>query len=217
MFEAGRAKDAIITARKGTGGIRVIVTGKAAHAGNHHREGANAIWALARIIDRVQALTDYELGVTVSCGTISGGEARNTVPDHAEALFDLRFIRIQDGEALVERFGEEVAQAIAGLPGTSAKLEGGVSRPPLERSDGNVALFTEYAACAEAAGLGHSEASLIGGGSDASTTAAFGVPSIDGLGPRGSGFHTKHELIEIPTLMQRAEALTRFLAGRLHA
>ena len=57
-------------------------------------------------------------------------------------------------------------------------------------------LLAEYAACARAAGLGGDEAPLIGGGSDANTVAAAGVPAIDGLGPRGKGFHTVDEFIE---------------------
>ncbi|MCA9620326.1 MAG: M20/M25/M40 family metallo-hydrolase, partial [Myxococcales bacterium] len=64
------------------------------------------------------------------------------------------------------------------------------------------------------AGLGGPEAPLIGGGSDASTVAAIGIPAIDGLGPRGSGFHTHDELIEISSLAMRLEALVRFLWGR---
>ncbi len=82
---------------------------------------------------------------------------------------------------------------------------------PLERTDENAALFAAYAAHAKAVGLGSDEAPLIAGGSDASTTAAVGIPSIDGLGPRGSGFHTKDELIEIASLEPKVLALARFL------
>jgi glutamate carboxypeptidase len=39
------------------------------------------------------------------------------------------------------------------------------------------------------------------------------VASIDGLGPRGEGFHTLGEYVELATLTQKAEALVRFLAG----
>lgn len=214
VFEAGRAGDAIITARKGTGGVKAIAHGIAAHSGNHHADGANAIWALARMVDRVQALTDYDAGVTVNVGTIGGGQSRNTVPEHAEILIDLRYIRTEDGEALLEKVRNAAAEAASEIDGTRIALEGGLARPPLERSAANVAVFEEYAACAVAAGLDGPEASLIGGGSDASTTAAAGVPSIDGLGPRGSGFHTKDEQIQIPSLPMKLEALARFLHGR---
>src|SRR5262249_28477898 len=42
VFESGRKADMIITRRKGTGAMTVTAHGKAAHAGNAHKEGANA-------------------------------------------------------------------------------------------------------------------------------------------------------------------------------
>jgi glutamate carboxypeptidase len=59
--------------------------------------------------------------------------------------------------------------------------------------------------------MGDGEAALVGGGSDANTLAAIGVPAIDGLGPRGRGFHTHDEYIEPATLVPRAQALTATL------
>ena len=214
VLEAGRQGDKIITARKGTGSARVVAKGRAAHAGNAHDKGANAIWALARFIDRAQQITDYARGVTVNVGTVSGGESKNTVPDHAEAKADFRFERIPDGQATFEALREAARAAAESVPGTRVSIEGGPARVPLERSGANVALYREYAACAKAAGLGDGEAALLGGGSDASTTAAMGIPSIDGLGPRGSGFHTHEELIEAATLAPKAAAIAAFLAAR---
>ena len=75
-------------------------------------------------------------------------------------------------------------------------------------------LFEEYAACQRAAGLGHVESPLVGGGSDGNTVAAVGVPVIDGLGPRGAGFHTSAEYVELASFAPKAEALLRFLVGR---
>jgi glutamate carboxypeptidase len=213
-LEAGRSADRVITARKGTGAVKVVASGRAAHAGNAHQQGANAIWALARFIDRAQRLTDYEAGVTVNVGKISGGQGKNTVPDQAEALVDFRFVKIADGEATFAQLVEAGRAAAESVPGTTVTVTGGPARMPLERTDENLALYREYAAHAKAAGLGDGEAPLLGGGSDASTTASMGIPSIDGLGPRGTGFHTKDELIEIASLVPKAEAMAAFLAGR---
>src|SRR5262249_37909477 len=66
VFESGRANDDIVTSRKGTGNLDVTARGKAAHAGNQHQDGANALWALARFVDRAQGLTDYARGITVN-------------------------------------------------------------------------------------------------------------------------------------------------------
>lgn len=211
VFEAGRKSDLIITRRKGTGAMKIVAHGKAAHAGNAHKEGVNALWALAKAVDRVQALTDYERGVTVNVGKVSGGTSKNTVPDRAEALVDLRFESRADAETLIHAIERIAAECAAAVPGSRIELEGGIARLPLERTEASAKLMEEYAASARTAGLGAGEAGLIGGGSDASTSGAMGIASIDGLGPRGIGFHTHDEQIEIATLLQKAEALARFL------
>ncbi len=214
VFEAGRKADAIITRRKGTGGMTAVAHGKAAHAGNNHKEGANAIWALARFVDRIQGLTDYDRGVTLTVGKFTGGQGKNTIPDRAEALIDLRFVTRADGEALVNAVRDAADEAAASVPGTRIELSGGIARFPLERTDASAALMASYGKAARASGLGDGEAALIGGGSDASTSSAIGIASIDGLGPRGIGFHTKDEQIEVFTLLLKAQALARFLATR---
>ncbi|MEJ7603702.1 MAG: M20/M25/M40 family metallo-hydrolase, partial [Kofleriaceae bacterium] len=84
VFESGRANDMIITRRRGTGALTVIAHGKAAHAGNNHKDGGNAIWALAQFVHAAQQLTDYARGRTVNVGTITGGTSKNTVPERAE-------------------------------------------------------------------------------------------------------------------------------------
>ncbi len=214
VFEAGRESDAIITRRKGVGAMTAIAHGRAAHAGNAHKDGANAVWAVARFVDRVQGLTDYPRGVTVNVGRMSGGQTANTVPERADALLDLRFCTRVDGEKLIEGIRSAADEASASVTGTRFELQGGILRQPLERTDASAALLAEYASCARAHGLGGDEAPLIGGGSDASTTSALGIPSIDGLGPRGSGFHTKEEQIDVSSLVPKAQALARFIAAR---
>jgi glutamate carboxypeptidase len=214
VFESGRAGDALITRRKGVAFVTGIAHGRAAHAGNAHKEGANAIWAAARFVDSVQALTDYDRGVTVNVGRMTGGETTNTVPDRAEVHVDARFCTRADGEATVAAMHRIAAGVQTSVPGTRIELHGGILRPPLERTEASLALLAEYAAAARAHGLGGDEAPLIGGGSDASTTSILGIPTIDGLGPRGGGFHTKDEHVEAASLVPKAQALARFIAGR---
>jgi glutamate carboxypeptidase len=217
VFEAGRTNDAIVTRRKGTGSIVASAKGRAAHAGNLHHQGVNAIWAMSRFVDRAQALTDYDRGVTVNVGRLTGGSSRNTVPDAARAELDIRFCSRDDGEALVAALKTAADTAAATLDGASIELSGGISRNPLARSPESERLYAEYAACAGASGLAAPEAPLVGGGSDANTLSALGIPCIDALGPRGSGFHTHEEQIEIATMLPKTEALARFLLGRLAA
>ena len=212
VFESGRAEDKIITRRKGVGAMTVVAHGKAAHSGNNHKDGANAIWALAKFVDAAQQLTSYERGVTVNVGQFTGGTSKNTVPEHAQCALDLRYETVADAEALVAAL--RAAAEASAIEGVRIEVSGGANRLPLERTDASAALRDEYAACAKIAGLGHAEAPLLGGGSDANTVAPLGVPAIDGLGPRGAGFHTTNEYVELDTFAPKAEALLRFLWGR---
>lgn len=209
VFESGRANDAIITQRKGLGCLFVRVRGKAAHAGNSYFDGANAIWALARYVDAAQQLSDAAAGTTVNVGVIKGGTVRNTVPDEASAELDLRYATRGAREALITRL-KELANEVA-VPGTVIDLEEGPGRLPMERTEASAALLASYARCAAAAGLQYGEAPRQGGGSDGNTAASMGIPTIDALGPRGTGFHTHDEQIEAATLVSRAQALALWL------
>jgi len=213
VFESGRANDMIITRRKGVGAMTVIAHGKAAHSGNNHKDGANAIWALARFVDLAQQETDYARGVTVNVGQFAGGTSKNTVPERAECKLDLRYETVTDAEALTAAL--RAAAERVNVPGVRLEVIGGINRLPLERTEASAVLRDEYAACARAAGLGDGEAPLLGGGSDANTISPLGVPAIDGLGPRGAGFHTTSEYVEVSSFVPKAEALLRFLYGRL--
>jgi glutamate carboxypeptidase len=161
-------------------------------------------------VDRAQALTDDQVGTTVNVGVFRGGSSANTVPASAECIIDFRFVHAAGGEAVVAGLHQAAAE-IGRDTGATLSVDGGIRRPPLERTEASVALYQAYATCARAAGLGDGECPLIGGGSDANTASAAGVPAIDGLGPRGRGFHTHDEHIEISSLPLRVEALIRYL------
>jgi glutamate carboxypeptidase len=212
VLESGRRDDSVVTRRKGTGSLKVRARGRAAHAGNAHADGVNAIWGLARLIDRLQQLTDYDRGITLNVGQVAGGEAKNTVPARAECGVDIRFVQAADGNDLVGAI-DQAARAVSGETGVTFSLEGGVRRPPLERSEASAALYRLYAEQARRFGLGGGESALVGGGSDANTVSAIGVPVIDGLGPRGAGFHTHDEYFELPTFIPRTQALIATLVA----
>ena len=163
-------------------------------------------------MDRVQGLTDPGRGLTVNVGRIEGGTTRNTVPAVARCEVDLRFLTVKDGDLLQERVTQATTEAA--IAGTRLDVARVSFRPPLERTAASAALAAEYGARQAECGLGSGEAPLAGGGSDASTTGAAGVPSVDGLGPRGAGFHTSDEQVDLGSLVPKAAALVRFLASR---
>jgi glutamate carboxypeptidase len=211
VFEAGRAGDALITSRRGSGHAKLVAHGRAAHAGNARESGASAILALARAIDAIERLNDQLAEATVSVGLVQGGSARNTVPAHAHAEVDLRFGTLGAKHALLASIDEVCLAAAASVPGTRIDVTIHVSREPWSTSPEGEALAARYGACQAEAGLGAGLAPRAGGGSDANTLAAIGIPVIDGLGPRGQGFHTSGETVELASLPMKAEALIRFL------
>ena len=56
------------------------MTGRAAHSGAAHAQGVSAIEALARKIQRLHPLTDYDLGTTVNVGLAEAGPQSTPLP-----------------------------------------------------------------------------------------------------------------------------------------
>ena len=51
-----------------------------------------------------------------------------------------------------------------------------------------------------------------GGGSDGNFTGAMGIPTLDGLGVEGDGYHTLNEHLLVPTLATRGRVFAGLLA-----
>ncbi len=87
---------------------------------------------------------------------------------------------------------------------------GGFDRPPLEPSAEATALYES--ARRIAADLGFDlGAARVGGASDGNLTAAAGIPTLDGLGPRGGGAHARDERVVVADLPLRAALLGRLV------
>jgi glutamate carboxypeptidase len=197
------------TFRKGVGRFHLRVDGVAAHAGVDHEKGANAILELSRQVIKLQRMTNYERGVTVSVGMARGGSAANVVPDRAEAEVDFRFSTLKDGRRLERRIKRLRPLDVR----CSIEFEGGINRPPLERTPAVSGLYQKAKAVAASIGMELGEGET-GGGSDGSFTAALGIPTLDGLGVDGDGAHGVHEHILVSDLPRRA-ALLGLLAQEL--
>jgi glutamate carboxypeptidase len=199
---------AVKTARKGVGEYLVKVTGKASHAGLDFQKGVNAILELAHQIEKVSSFTDLKKGLTINVGVVRGGSRTNIVPAEAAAQVDVRIARLKDGAGIDKKMRSLRPY------NRKCKIEvtGGVSRPPMERTAGVAALYTQAAAIARELGWKLREAA-VGGGSDGNFTASLGIPTLDGLGGVGDGAHAPHEHILISELPRRAA----LLAGLIEA
>ena len=190
-----------VTARKGTGMMHLCVKGRPAHAGMQHEKGRSAIREMAHQILKLEAMTDYDRGITVSVGTISGGTVTNTVPSHCEVMVDFRIPDLNAGEEILARM-----QALTPVgPDVSLNIDVELNRPPMSRTAESALLVTKLQSCARLAGFELEEAPVTGGGSDANFTAALGVPSVDGLGAEGDGAHTLNEYVIVSALPKRLQ------------
>ena len=199
---------ALKTERKGVGMFTLNVQGRATHAGADHAAGVNAVEELARQIQRLHALTNYDTGTTVNVGLVHGGSARNVVPASAIAEIDLRVSTMAEAERVLPTIMDTTSL----VPGTTVHIEGGLNRPPMERTPQIVAAFERAAAIGAEIGQQLFEGST-GGGSDGNFTAAIGVPTLDGLGCPGDGAHADTEHILLSELPGRTALIAAVLAG----
>ena len=201
--DGGAAK----VARKGVGLAVARFHGVPAHSGLEPEKGASALLEMARFALRADALADRDAGTTVIPTLASAGSARNVVPAAAEVTVDFRFWTAAEGERICEGL-----KAFAPSDGRAgAEISAVVSRPPMEPTPESLALHRTARALAAALGFGLA-AARVGGASDGNLTAAAGIPTLDGLGPRGGGAHARGEHVELDDLPRRAALVAALLA-----
>lgn len=193
---------ALKTERKGVGRYEIKAHGLRAHAGNHHEDGINAINEIAKIVVKLEKLTDYSLGTTLNVGFIQGGGAINVVPDYAEIAVDVRVKTMAEAER-IQAFFDQLKPEDERV---KLEISGGLNRPPLENNEANQRLFAFAKQAGEKLNL-DVKAAAVGGGSDGNFTSALGIPTIDGLGIPGDGAHARHEHILLDHVVDKC-ALT---------
>jgi glutamate carboxypeptidase len=202
--EPGRPSGNLVSRRKGAAFIELEVTGRAAHSGVAHAQGVSAIEAMARKIQRLHKLTDYDLGTTVNVGLTQGGTSVNTVAARATAAIDVRFPNLNIMEKILGDV-REICNCCE-LDGSESRILREGNFLPLEQDEASRALLGLYS---RAAGdLGFAVAGeATGGSADSGFTAALGTPTLCGTGPVGGNAHTDDEWCRIDTMVPRAQAL----------
>lgn len=190
------------SSRKGVGEFVVTAHGRSAHAGGAHRGGINAIEELAHQVLCLQAMTDYERGITLSVGDIRGGGVVNVVPDTAVLQVDARVKMRDDADFITD----SIFNLAPVLPGASLTVSGSFNRPPMECDAMRLALISQIQDISAPMGIAIDHGAS-GGGSDASFTAELGIPTMDGFGAVGDGLHATDEHVILASLPERA-ALT---------
>ena len=204
--ETGYEDNSLVIGRKGGVVFKAAVHGIAAHAGNNPRQGRSAIWEMAKKIDDIQNMTDWDKGITFNVGTIKGGTVSNAIPGYCEVEGDIRF---QDPD--ISPFVKEELLKVLNhtyMEGTKTELllyhEGML---PMKMTEENRKLFEFVKKTGEENGIPVSEGKLVGGGSDSGYVVYAGVPTVCAMGVKGRFNHTRDEYALKDSLFERAKLL----------
>ena len=210
VLECARANGDIVSARKGILDLRIVIHGRAAHAGVEPEKGRSAILEAARIVEELHELNGRWPGVTVNVGLIAGGTRPNVVAERCTLEVDVRATTreaLETAEAAIHRIAEATE-----VPDVTVDFEPMARWWPMERLERSGRLVEHAQGVAGLLGFSVADAST-GGASDANSTSGMGIPSLDGLGPIGGNDHSPAEYLDVDSIVPR----TTLVAGLLLA
>ena len=203
--EPGHEDNGVVTGRYAIARFNLEAVGRPSHAGARLGDGRSAIRTMARQILAIEAMSGEDC--TFSVGIVEGGQWVNCVPTRCR------------GEALsMAKRQDDLDRGVARMLALSGSQDDvaftvtrGVTRPVWEPDAGTLALYEAARGLAERLGLPLPHRSA-GGGSDGNFTGALGLPTLDGLGAIGRGYHTLEEHIEVDSLVTRGRLFAGLLA-----
>ena len=208
VLECARANGDIVSARKGIADYEITITGRAAHAGVEPEKGRSAIVEAAHQVLALQGLNGRWPSVTVNAGVIEGGTRPNVVAASCRMELDLRASSTAEFELAAAEVEGIVMHPT--LEDVTTKLRQAAFHPPMERTPGNARLAALATAIAADLGFELRDA-LTGGASDANTTTAAGLPTLDGLGPIGGDDHSADEWLDLTSVVPRTTLLAALI------
>lgn len=208
VFEPAFQDGSLVNERKGSINYTIIAHGKSAHAGRDFESGRNAILALARLVQDVEALNDKQRNITVNIGSFEGGTAANIVPDLAICKINIRLQEAKHFPILSKKIHELLTKH--SIHGITFNLLEQSNRPPKPFNKANRQLFEALKNCAQKIGM-DIKWQPSGGVCDGNTLAAAGLPTIDTLGAVGGNLHTHDEYIYTDSLIERTQLTAHFL------
>lgn len=187
--------------RKGTSMYKITIHGRAAHAGLEPEKGVNATVEISRIVSKLIALENKNLGTSVVPTVMASGSTTNTVPALASLDVDSRSFTLAE----MKRVEEAIRSLKPEHQDARIEISGGINRPPLE-----ISATKDLYELAEKVALKLAMAPLgsasVGGASDGNL-AAIHTKVLDGLGALGGGAHANDEHILVSHLEPRSNLI----------
>ena len=179
--------------------FRVVIHGKASHAGAEPEKGINAIVVAAEAVAQMP-LGRIDEETTANIGKISGGIATNIVPDRVEMMGEARSLKGEKLAAQTERMVKAV-EAAAAKRGAKADIEVHRAYDAYSLPDDDPWIGRLEAACRRVGLKPHLHSS--GGGSDANIYNGKGIRcAVTSVGMAKG--HTTEEYIAIADMVAAA-------------
>jgi tripeptide aminopeptidase len=200
VYDMGRPVGSVTVSAPSHDNILFKVHGKAAHAGARPEDGINAIVVASKAIANMK-VGRIDKETTANVGIITGGKARNIVPEFCEVRCEARSRNTEKLDAQTAHMVKCFEDAAAEM---GATVEVNVNRSylgfRLSEKDEVVRIAMD---AAKRAGI---EVDLheTGGGSDSNIFNAKGLPATV-LGVGYDGAHSVDEYIHIPEFIQSAQ------------
>lgn len=191
--------------------IKVLIKGKAAHAGVAPEEGVSAILIAAEAIRRMK-LGRIDSETTANIGTINGGQATNIIPDQVIIEGEARshsLEKLAKQHEMMKRAFIEAANDLAGI----AKVEINMEYPVIKLLDNSPVIEI----IKEAGRKINLPIELVatGGGSDANLYNSYGIPTVN-LAIGMDRVHTIEENIRVEDLEKITQLLLEIVKVSLN-
>ena len=157
-------------------------------------------------------LSDPATGVKMNWTVASGGRVRNMIPPNAQAIADVRVLRVSDYDGIERKIRERVKNQL--LPEAKVELIFERRRPPLEATDASRALGQHAQTIYRELGKDLVVDNVAeGGGTDAAfASLKTKAPVVERFGLQGFGAHTiEAEYVLIPSIEPRLYLATRLI------
>lgn len=204
--------DQLSLATAGIAGVSLKVKGKASHAGSSPERGRNALYEMAHQLLQTRDLSDPAIGVKLNWTVAHAGSNRNVIPADADAMADVRVLRVADYEGVEKKLRERIKNQL--IADTTVELIFERRRPPLEATDASRALAKHaqgiYAEIGKTLAV---KETAEGGGTDAAfASLKTTAPVVERFGLQGFGAHSNDsEYIAIDSIEPRLYLATRLI------
>jgi glutamate carboxypeptidase len=212
-FEASLAEsDKLSLATSGIASINLSVEGRASHAGFSPEKGVNALYELAHQVLQTSDLSDPSTGLKMNWTLANAGRVRNMIPPNAQAVADVRVLRIGDYDGIEQKVRERIKKQL--LPEAKVAMTFERRRPPLEATAASRGLAAHaqkiYRELGKALVIDEAPE---GGGTDAAFAALNAKgPVIERFGLQGYGSHSiEAEYVLIDSIEPRLYLATRLI------